>query len=370
MTLADTTPRGSRRRRLWQLPATAHDLLLAMGLPAPQLQRSVQQALGRLHRARCSLQGSGADLLYSVVHDMGTRNALSEALHRALDARHSRALHHLAALREEPALRQAWAAALCGDGVPGVLWALLTHPQGAALQDRLLYDARHWVFARAQEALACASRAQAEAHERDALKAEIDRLHLRLRALNTEREQQHQASQAELARLRGLLQTAPLLPAPRGADGEATPALPRPLSAPALRPAAVMPSKLAAQAVEPHACDKPARPAPPGLEGRRVLCVGGMPGAQARYRGIVEAAGARFDFHDGGIEHSVHRLDEQLGAADLVVCQAGCVNHEAYRRVKGHCRRLDKTCLFVERPSVSHFARSLGVAARGTEVLA
>ena len=73
--------------------------------------------------------------------------------------------------------------------------------------------------------------------------------------------------------------------------------------------------------------------------------------------------GARFAFHDGGIEDSVHRLDQQLCTADVVVCQAGCLNHEAYRRVKGHCRRLDKPCLYVERPSLSLFARTLGVAA-------
>ena len=112
----------------------------------------------------------------------------------------------------------------------------------------------------------------------------------------------------------------------------------------------------------PAPAASPPRPEPILLRGQRVLCVGGMSGAQARYRHIVESAGGRFEFHDGGIEHSVHRLDQQLGAADLIVCQAGCLNHEAYRRVKGHCRRLDKPCLFVERPSLAHFARTLGVA--------
>jgi hypothetical protein len=95
-----------------------------------------------------------------------------------------------------------------------------------------------------------------------------------------------------------------------------------------------------------------------------------MPGAQDRYRRLVETAGARFDFHDGGLEQGLHRLDRQLLAADLVVCQAGCLNHEAYRRVKGHCRRADKTCLFVERPSLAHFARTLGLPRHGAEGLA
>jgi hypothetical protein len=87
-----------------------------------------------------------------------------------------------------------------------------------------------------------------------------------------------------------------------------------------------------------------------------------MPGAQSRYRELVETAGACFDFHDGGLEQGLHRLDRQLQAADLVVCQAGCLNHEAYRRVKAHCRLATKTCLFAERPSLAHFARTLGLA--------
>ena len=122
-----------------------------------------------------------------------------------------------------------------------------------------------------------------------------------------------------------------------------------PASAPPAAPAAPEPPPVAAVPSGP----------PVPLRGRRVLCVGGMPGAQDRYRRLVETAGARFDFHDGGLEQGLHRLDRQLGAADLVVCQAGCLNHEAYRRVKGHCQKAGTPCLFVERPSLTHFVRTL-----------
>lgn len=45
-------------------------------------------------------------------------------------------------------------------------------------------------------------------------------------------------------------------------------------------------------------------------------------------------------------------LDEELLArsvaeADLVICQTGCLSHDAYWRVQGHCRRLGKPCLLV-----------------------
>jgi hypothetical protein len=80
----------------------------------------------------------------------------------------------------------------------------------------------------------------------------------------------------------------------------------------------------------------------------------------SRYRAIVESRGARFVHHDGGIEDGAHRLQAQLVAADLVICQAGCINHEAYRRIKRHCKRDNKPCRYLQRPSLSQFAACLG----------
>ena len=106
-----------------------------------------------------------------------------------------------------------------------------------------------------------------------------------------------------------------------------------------------------------------APPAPPiAIAGRNVLCVGGINGAVHRYRALVEARGGRFQHHDGGIEHTLQRLGSQLAAADVVLCQAGCLNHEAYRCVKAHCKRAGTPCIYLERPSLSRFARELGGA--------
>jgi len=99
------------------------------------------------------------------------------------------------------------------------------------------------------------------------------------------------------------------------------------------------------------------------IAGRNVLCVGGINHAVHRYRALVEARGGRFQHHDGGIEHSLQRLSSQLAGADLVLCQAACVNHEAYRCVKSHCKRAGTTCIYLDRPSLSRFARELGAAA-------
>jgi hypothetical protein len=345
-----------------------------MALPPEQLQRCVEQALSRVHKARCLLKGGPADVLYSVVTDLAQRNAVSEAVHRALDARHAVLLQRAGALREPEALQALWRQVQGGPDVAGTLWALLTHPLGEGLQQGLLYDARCWVFTLARQGVNESARDTRAAQELAALRAEKARLQLRLQAVQAELAQQRQTAAEDLARLRGELaaarEAAAVVPLAAAAAAVKPAVLPLPARAPAAAclhtPVAtpaqrtVVPMPMARAPAAPPA----AAPAPPvPLHGQRVLCVGGMPGATASYRRIVESAGARFAFHDGGIEHGVQRLDQQLGAADLVVCQAGCVNHEAYRRVKGHCRRLDKPCLFVERPSLSHFARTLGVAA-------
>jgi hypothetical protein len=45
-------------------------------------------------------------------------------------------------------------------------------------------------------------------------------------------------------------------------------------------------------------------------------------------------------------------LEGSLVAADLVICQTGCLSHGAYWRVQDHCKRTGKTCVLVEQPDV------------------
>ncbi len=110
------------------------------------------------------------------------------------------------------------------------------------------------------------------------------------------------------------------------------------------------------------------RPRAPGrsktsrpLADRSVLCVGGRPASVPLYRLVVERTGGRFLHHDGGEEESAARLDATLAAADLVICQTGCVSHGAYWRVKDHCKRTGKRCVFVETPSRVALERALAL---------
>jgi hypothetical protein len=97
---------------------------------------------------------------------------------------------------------------------------------------------------------------------------------------------------------------------------------------------------------------------PPGRP-PRVLCVGGVQRAVSHYRERAERLGVCFEHHDGGIEAALPLLDGLLGRADLVVCQAGCLNHEAYHRIKRHCARQGTACVFLARPSLAGFTSAL-----------
>jgi len=112
----------------------------------------------------------------------------------------------------------------------------------------------------------------------------------------------------------------------------------------------------------PTSEDKPALQAQPitlHLHHKVVLCVGGRSGNLANYRDVVERVGGRFTHHDGGVEDNVSVLDANLAAADLVICQTGCISHNAYWRVKDFCKRTGKQCVFVENPSASSLERGL-----------
>lgn len=43
-------------------------------------------------------------------------------------------------------------------------------------------------------------------------------------------------------------------------------------------------------------------------------------------------------------------LEASLHAADLVICQTGCLSHNDYWRVQDHCKRSGKLCMLVDQP--------------------
>ena len=102
-----------------------------------------------------------------------------------------------------------------------------------------------------------------------------------------------------------------------------------------------------------------------GVREKAVLYVGqalaqpaGQAGDGARLaQRAIEEAGGRFLHHAGGDDgvDDVAALEASLVAADLVICQTGCVSHDAYWRVHDHCKRTGKQCVLVDQPQAMHF---------------
>lgn len=101
----------------------------------------------------------------------------------------------------------------------------------------------------------------------------------------------------------------------------------------------------------------PSHGAPADLREKAVLCVGRGEEAPSLARQLVEIAGGRYLHHDGGDDADDPALEAGLRAADLVICQTGCVSHGAYWRVQDHCRRTGKPCVLVGEPQPIQFVR-------------
>lgn len=115
-----------------------------------------------------------------------------------------------------------------------------------------------------------------------------------------------------------------------------------------------------------HAKVQPAAPASGGasmridLREKSVLCVGQDEPGTIVAQQAIEKAGGHFLHHDGRDDEDEAVLEASLKAADMVICQTGCVSHDAYWRVQDHCKRTGKQCVLVEQPQAMHFVRSLG----------
>jgi hypothetical protein len=92
------------------------------------------------------------------------------------------------------------------------------------------------------------------------------------------------------------------------------------------------------------------------VSGLTILYVGGRPHQVPRMKELIERAGARFLYHDGGIEHRSGLITSLISRADRVFFPIDCVSHEAAIAIKRTCRLTRKiyeplrtaslTCLF------------------------
>lgn len=382
-------PAGSRRRRLWDLGHECHCPVIGVCLPLDTLRRIVNKALGGKALADDYAVHVGA------VAECLHRNRLSEALQNELERRYALDVQRFKSAKDVRALAALWSQAIRQGDVAGAFWAALAHPRCDAILQEVLCRDMHMLqhqaganvridvarFTAVLDENAVLTRELGRAQERStrvlaeksAEITQLTKLHMRVQADNITKESRIAFLSEDLATLKA---SNPALDgntrlekkldqmAVRQAELEAQNA--------ALRHKVSTASKaLEALNAEPLHAEKPTRPDGAGhltprvspvmlyLEQKTVLCVGGRTGNIANYRDVIERVGGRFAHHDGGLEDNQSVLDASLAAADLVICQTGCISHNAYWKVKDFCKRTGKRCVFVENPSASSLVRGL-----------
>lgn len=374
---------GSRRRRLWELPRDSHCPVIGVCLPLNALRQVLDKALGG------AAMSDDYELHVSAVNACTARNPVSERLQQALERRYVDVIQRFKAAKTLEALSKLWQQAVEQGDVAGAFWAALTHPRCDAQMQAALCREMHMIQHQAgAEVRIDRGKFDALVHENGVLMRELAKVQERCTRLLNEKSHEIEQLGTALLQVRGELVGRNSEVAFLRADlAELRAAVPE------LEARQRLKEKIAAMAERQRAQDKqmatlrgelaqarealqaaqaaqtrcPSVEAPKEttypvtwmLQDKTVLCVGGRSGNVANYRDIVEQVGGRFAHHDGGLEHSVSLLDASLAAADLVICQTGCISHNTYWRVKDFCKRTGKRCVFVDNPSPSSLSRSL-----------
>lgn len=379
-----STPSGFARRRLWELSSHCHCPLIGVCLPLAALRRLLAKAVG------LCMELTDYETHTRAVAACADRSPFTKLLQRELDQRHALAIARFRAAKTAEELENLWQQALDSGDIAGAFWAAITHGRcHAVLEERMCRDMhmlQHQAGAEMRE-----SRARLAALKKDnqELAEELRRTQERSRREQKEKLEKLDWLDAALMRARadniakdtvigglraeldGIKQTVPdLLPRlqleqqiarlqERVAMFERQNMIAKMAGATVPGEAAV--SQLAQSKVtlpQTSTCDDAASSV--ALARRHVLCVGGRDGNVAGYRKLIEHVGGQFAHHDGGRQDNLKQLDNSLAAADLVICQTGCISHNAYWRVKEHCKRTGTRCMFIDNPSMSKLSKSLG----------
>lgn len=380
-------PGGSRRRRLWELDSHAYCPVIGVCLQIAQLRRLSRKTLGDLSTY------SDYEVHCTVVAECRHRSPLSETVHKELERNYPLVIRAALQLKCTESLANWWADCRDSADWAGALWAVLTHPRCTAELEQQILGEVHMlqhqvgmatradlsrldalfeenaILARELGAAQMRSQQQAASFSERLKEQQTENQHLRTELVHT------QTTQAQLGeQLEQLLATAPELPQrhelaqQNRLQSEEIHALQR-----ALLQARQETERLRRHVDEAHgqlqvmrSQAQTAKPPQAELSEARarlckqsVLCVGGRTASVPVYRQLIEHTGARFLHHDGGEEDNSSQLDATLEAADLVICQSGCISHNAYWRVKDHCKRTGKRCVFIETPSRSALERAL-----------
>jgi hypothetical protein len=367
-----------RRTKIWEFNTNLHCSIIGTCLSNAEL-RQVLKKFGmasqdctdhELHSIAVSLAGR---------HDDAARQ-----LHKALDHRHKLAVSQFAKADAEDAVRALWRDAVRRGDIPGAYWATLTHPLTNQTIVREAFGEVHML----SHLVGAANRAdirrlcQLEA-DKAALEAKLERQQHALHQAVVTRDTQ--IRELRLALADRIVSDAPArVPADSAALHGLLADRERRLAAEARR-RTVLEERLAAvraerdaerearivaeraceamrrelDAVEASVSMRPKDAQPVRLDGVILLYVGGRPNQVAPMRAMVEALGATFLHHDGGVENHPNLLPGLASRCDFALFPVDCVSHDAANMVKSLCRQADKRFIPLRSASVTSLLAAL-----------
>jgi hypothetical protein len=362
---------GARRRtRLAELDSHMHCSIIGTCLTTHELRKLVPRFTD-LDRQRAT----DLEIHHAAVELAIAGGAGGKALHKALDERYAGAIHRFDQARDEAALVALWNESLKNGDIPPAYWALMTHPYATMLVRQAAFGELHML----SHLVGAANRADirrlvALEEENAALRDKVERQQNRLHEISTQRDaaiaqlteqvvkltaqagRQPSADTASLVeevktlqdKLKESEQRLALHTSRREAAEQR--ALEDQGTAQALRESrdqalallkVVQSECYALERATLEALDQPdtRHAGLAGVEGKRVVYVGGRPGSNAALKALVGSAGGELVVHDGGVEDRKGLLAAALPGADLVVFPVDCIDHDSMNMLKRVCER-------------------------------
>jgi outer membrane murein-binding lipoprotein Lpp len=361
---------SKRRTKLTELDPHLHCSVIGTCLTTHELRKLVPKftALDRQHASDLEIHHAAVELAIA-------GGAGSKALHKALDERYAGAVRRFDQARDEEALLALWNESLKNGDIPPAYWALMTHPYATMPVRQAAFGELHML----SHLVGAANRADirrlvALEEENAELRDKVERQQNRLHEISTQRD----ATVAQLSEqvVKLTAQARPQLPVDTASLAEEVKALQEKLAeanerlalhtsrreaaeqralqeqgtAEALRESrdqalallkAVQSECHALERATLDALDEPdtRRAGLAGVQGKRVVYVGGRPGSNTALKALVSSAGGELVVHDGGVEDRKGLLAAALPGADLVVFPVDCIDHDSMTMLKRVCER-------------------------------
>ncbi|MDX2203401.1 MAG: DUF2325 domain-containing protein [Hyphomicrobiaceae bacterium] len=361
----------ARRLALWQIDGGLQCSIIGTCLNDADLLGVIRRQQLRIARDAASY-----DIHSYCVHEAAKDTPLSRALTKLLDRRFAGAIRLVERARSDDEARAVWETLREKGQIAAGYWAIMGH---ASVSDTLK--------TRAFGEVHMLSHLNGHGAKQLALRlAEADRkiAELEARCRRSELAKAEALAERDRARSGRLDGTAARMPeaAPAGADAKPDRVRLRLAKCERALRAARVRARQAEEALRRHSAkappppvrrapEQPEAPKPVGAaSARRILYLGGRNAIVPHLREVAAEHRASFLHHDGGIEDSLHRIEEMIEHSDIVVCPMDCVSHGACRIAKVACQKLRKRFVPIATASRTGFERALQSLAPDTPVQA